>query len=167
MLDWFDDFSIAGDLAPREQSLQLHDRYLHFNKQALHTLQAFDQRSANEGFLFILFYTTLFVSNITPRFFAIDNIDASLNPGLCMQLMKELASLSEQHDKQALLTTHNPAILDGLNLHDPEQKLFVVSRNQKGHTRVNEVHPPESTDSPPLRLSEAFLRGYLGATPRF
>jgi hypothetical protein len=73
LFDWFGDFRIASDLAPFESSLQIQDRYLP------EPLAYFDQRSANEGFLFLLFYFALFVSAETPSFFAIDNIAASLN----------------------------------------------------------------------------------------
>ncbi|MEG4862342.1 AAA family ATPase [Tychonema sp. LEGE 06208] len=55
--------------------------------------------------MFLLFYFTLFVSDITPKFFAIDNIDASLNPRLCRRLMQELVQLAKKHDKQVIITT--------------------------------------------------------------
>ena len=111
----------------------------------------------------------LIVSKDTPKTFAIDNIDASLNPKLCTRLTKEICSFSKKYGKQLFLTTHNPAILDGLDLNDPEQKLFVVSRNRHGHTRVKEVtvqDKPVSSTGEPLRLSEAMLRGYLGGLPK-
>lgn len=126
-----------------------------------------DQRSANEGFLFLLFYFALFISPDTPAFFAIDNVDASLNPKLCSELLKEIAALAEKHKKQAILTTHNPAVLDGLDLNDDEQRLLVVHRNRQGHTRVRRVHPPKPLEGQaPMKLSEAFLRGYIGGLPK-
>ena len=72
----------------------------------------------------MLFYFGLFISEDTPPFFAIDNIDASLNPKLCRRLIKELVNLANKYDKPVIFTTHNPAILDGLNLNDDEQRLF-------------------------------------------
>jgi len=117
--------------------------------------------------LFLLFYFALFVSDDTPKFFAIDNIDASLNPKLCSHLIKELCSLAKRYDKQAILTTHNPGVLDGLNLDDPEQKLFVIFRNKEGHTKARQILKPKTPDGKePVRLSEAFLRGYLGGLPK-
>jgi len=160
LLDWFADFDIPGNLMSTERTLAVKDRYLH------ESLASIDQRSSNEGFLFLLFYYCLFISDLTPPFFAIDNIDASLNPRLCSQLMEDLAKLAVTHDKQAILTTHNPAILDGLNLHDEDQRLFVVSRNNDGHTRIERIHAPTAKNGKtPIRLSEAFLRGYLGGLP--
>ena len=111
----------------------------------------------------MLFYFSLFISNDTPKFFAIDNIDASLNPKLCRRLIKELAIFAKKYDKQVLFTTHNPAILDGLNLDDDEQRLLIVSRNRAGYTRVKRFLKPETPAGEKLvKMSEAFLRGYLG-----
>jgi AAA15 family ATPase/GTPase len=109
------------------------------------------------------------VSDDTPAIFAVDNIDASLNPKLCTKLITLIAELAEKFDKQVFLTTHNPAVLDGLDLNDENQKLFVVSRNKKGHTRAKEIGVdalPVSSDDEPLKLSEAMLRGYIGGLPK-
>jgi predicted ATPase len=125
-----------------------------------------DQRSANEGFLFLLFYYTLLLSPDASKFFAIDNIDVSLNPRLCARLMKDVVELAKAQDKQVVVTTHNPAVLDGLNLADDEQRLVVVSRTQRGTTRVGRIPAPRPVQGAPLqRLSEAFIRGFLGGLP--
>jgi len=121
--------------------------------------------NANDGILHILFYLTLFISKKTPSFFAIDNIETNLNPRICRKLIKELIPLSQKNDKQVLITTHNPAILDGLNLNDDEQRLFVVSRNEEGKTKIKRIKlKPKSEES--LKLSEMWMRGYLGALPK-
>ncbi|MCB9764537.1 MAG: AAA family ATPase [Alphaproteobacteria bacterium] len=159
LIGWFDGFTLPDDLAPGERTLRIRDRYLIDGR-------LFDQRSANEGFLFLLFYVTLLVSPQTPPIFAIDNIDASLNPKLCSALVRRMVTLAKAHDKQLLLTTHNPAVLDGLDLTDDEQRLFVVSRGSGGATRVRRIQAPKPLgDDPPVRLSEAFLKGYLGGLP--
>ncbi len=164
LIDWFDDFQVPTDLAPFERHLELSDRYIDAEAGPR---SHFDQRSANEGFLFLLFYFALFVSDDTPKFFAIDNIDASLNPKLCTELMRRLALLAKKYDKQVILTTHNPAILDGLNLHDDEQRLFAVHRTSKGHTKLQRISAPMPlADEPPVKLSEAFARGLLGGVPQ-
>ena len=160
LIDWFESFDIPEDLSPGERSIRIRDRYLPES-----TL--FDQRSANEGFLFLLFYITLFMSPDTPAFFSIDNIDSSLNPKLCIALLQQIAILAKEYDKQVMLTTHNPAVLDGLDLHDDEQRLLVVERNKAGHTRVRRVDPPKpSAGQVPVSLSEAFMRGYIGGLPK-
>jgi predicted ATPase len=131
------------------------------------SIPAFDQRSANEGFLYLLFFFALVISKTTPPFFAIENVDTSLNPKACSELMRRLAALAADRKKQILFTTHNPTLLDGLNLHDDEQRLFVVSRNRDGHTSARRIMPPTPVgDELPIRLSEAFTRGLLGGIPQ-
>jgi AAA15 family ATPase/GTPase len=160
LFDWYAELDIPKDLLPSEDKVTITDRYLTI---------AFDQRSANEGFLFVLFYIALMVSDDTPKIFAIDNIDTSLNPKLCTKLIKELVRLAKKYDKQVFVTTHNPAILDGIDLGDDEQRLFIVSRNKQGHTRFKRIAlegKPRSSTNEELKLSEAFLRGYLGGLPK-
>jgi hypothetical protein len=79
--------------------------------------------------------------------------------------VKQLAALAKTHDKQALITTHNPAVLDGLNLHDDEQRLFVVSRNDEGHTVTERIKMKPSVDGEKYKLSELWMRGHLGGLP--
>jgi AAA15 family ATPase/GTPase len=186
LFDWYSEIEIPKDLSLSEDKVTITDRYLS---------RDFDQRSANEGFLFVLFYIALMVSDDTPKIFAIDNIDVALNPKLCTKLIKELTRLGKKYDKQLFVTSHNPAILDGIDLGDDEQRLFVVSRNKQGHTRCKRIDindKPKSSvrdrlsrvfnedklysredilnkfdnSEEPLKLSEAFLRGYLGGLPK-
>ena len=160
LFDWYDELEIPKDLSTSEDKVTITDRYL---------TQVFDQRSANEGFLFVLFYIALMVSDDTPKIFAIDNIDTSLNPKLCTRLIKEMVRLAKKYGKQVFVTTHNPAILDGIDLGDDEQRLLVVSRNKLGHTRFKRIalaDKPRSSTNEELKLSEAFLRGYLGGLPK-
>jgi hypothetical protein len=95
------------------------------------------------------------VSKYTPKIFAIDNIDTSLNPKLCTKLIKELTRLAKKYDKQLFVTSHNPAILDGIDLADDEQRLFVVSRNKQGHTRCKRI---EVTDKPKSSVRDMLSR---------
>ena len=184
LFGWYESIDIPKDSSTLNRKIQLQDCYLKLS---------FDQRSANEGFLLVLFYITLVVSKYTPKIFAIDNIDTSLNPKLCTKLIKELTRLAKKYEKQIFVTAHNPAILDGIDLGDEEQRLIVVSRNRDGHTECEtlslENKPKSSTKTrllklfkddeeilkkieekfnnseEPIKLSEAFLRGYLGGLP--
>ncbi|MCK5522896.1 MAG: AAA family ATPase [Thiomargarita sp.] len=124
----------------------------------------FSAENANDGIVHVLFYLALFISHKTPSLFAIDNIETYLNPRICRTLLKELIQLAKKNDKQALITTHNPSLLDGLNLQDDEQKLFVVSRNDDGKTRTKPIRLKPKSDEK-LKLSEMWMRGYLGGLP--
>jgi len=160
LIDWFDGFQIPNDLMFTETRLNIKDKYLE-------GLEYFDQRSANEGFLHLLFYFTLFMSPYTPGFFAIDNIDTALNPKLAARLVKELTIIAKENNKQVLLTTHNPGLLDGLDLKDDAQRLFSIYRDIDGETSAYRIEPPKPvTGVEPVRLSEAFVRGYIGALPQ-
>ena len=50
LLEWFDGFSIPEDLLSNEYKLSIGDKYLK------ESIKYFDQRSTNEGFLYLLFY---------------------------------------------------------------------------------------------------------------
>jgi AAA15 family ATPase/GTPase len=160
LLDTEDELKLKGHKLGRSTSLlYFRDKFMRRNNNL------FSAENANEGILHVLFYLALFISNKTPRLFGIDNIESALNPQLCRDLIKELAALSKTHDKQALITTHNPAILDGLNLHDDEQRLFVVSRNDEGHTVTERIRVKPSVDGEKFKLSELWMRGHLGGLP--
>lgn len=160
LLGWFDDFLTPDATATATARLPIRDKWLAQDRAV------FDQRSANEGFLYLLFYFTLIMSWRTPSFFALDNVDNALNPKLCSALMLQIVELAKKYDKQIICTTHNPSILDGLNLHDDEQRLYTVRRDSEGRTVVNRVRPPKpQPDETPVRLSEAFMRGIIGGLP--
>lgn len=156
LLDWFDHIEVPEVDLSKDYTVHVKDRYV------ADTLSFFDQRSTNEGFLYLLFYFTLFISKDTPSFFAIDNIESSFNPKLCTKVIETLQKLAVKHNKQVILTTHNPFILDGLDLSDDDQRLFVVRRNDEGHTKVKRVeYKPERKK----KLSELWMSGAIGGLP--
>lgn len=160
LLDTDDELKLKGHKLGRSASvLYFRDKFMRRNNNI------FSAENANEGILHILFYLAMFISNKTPGVFGIDNIESALNPQLCRDLTRELAALAKTHNKQALITTHNPAILDGLNLHDDEQRLFVVSRNDEGHTVTERIKMKPSVDGEKYKLSELWMRGHLGGLP--
>ena len=156
VIDWFEDLDMQESALSQDSTLKLKDRYVD------ESLDFFDQRSANEAFLYLLFYFTLFISDETPSFFAIDNIESSLNPKLCKLVVSKLAELAEKHNKQVILTTHSPFVLDGLDELSEKKRLLVVSRNTDGYTVVNQIKGDKSRSVP---LSEAWLKGYIGGLP--
>lgn len=153
IIEWFKDFETINDQVSGRKSLVVSDRFI--------TDTSLNQNNVNEGFLFLLFYVSLIISKETPAFFAIDNIEASFHPRLCEELIRRLVELCKNHDKQLIITTHNPAVLDGLNLDDHEQSLFVIRRNADGETIADKI------DKQPkgVKLSEAWERGYIGGQP--
>lgn len=156
VIDWFEDMDMPEQGLTQDSTLILKDRYVD------EALSYFDQRSANEAFLYLLFYFTLFISDETPSFFAIDNIESSLNPKLCRLVISRLTALAQKHNKQVILTTHSPFVLDGLDELSDKKCLFVTSRNSDGFTVTNRIAENKNKSIP---LSEAWLKGYLGGLP--
>ncbi|WP_441287625.1 AAA family ATPase [Sorangium sp. KYC3313] len=161
VVDPTDQLKYEGHKLGKSQSiLYFHDKHMRRKNNI------FSAENVNEGVLHVLFHLTLLVSEGTPRVLGIDNIDTALNPQLCRDLMKQLAELAVKHDKQALITTQNPSTLDGLNLNDDAQRLFVVYRNDEGHTLTKRIKAKPQPDGQKLKLSELWVRGHLGGIPR-
>ena len=66
-----------------------------------------------------------------------------------------------------LFTAHNPAVLDGLDLADPDVRLLAVERDSQGLTRVRRLTltPELAQLSAEYPLSRLWLMGHLGAVP--
>jgi AAA15 family ATPase/GTPase len=165
---WLDDIKTDKNdrlklegLKPGRSSSILYfiDRYM---QKQNNTLSA---ENSNEGILHVLFYLALFISNKTPSFFAIENIETALNPKLCQKLIKILVILAKERGKQVLITTHNPSILDGLNITDEDQRLFEVYRTSEGNTRTRRIKFKSDLSDKGFKLSEMWLNGALGAVP--
>ncbi|MCF0105736.1 MAG: AAA family ATPase [Holdemanella sp.] len=169
-ISWMDSVAYDENDVLRQAGLKLGRSKSHLffrDKFMQKKMTMFSAENANEGALVILFYLTLLMSDKTPKFFAIDNIDTGLNPRLCRYLMKIIGKLAEKNDKQMIVTTHNPAFLDGMNLNDDSQRLFVVNRSDEGHTTIKRIKTkPASGDyKNRMKLSEMWMNGLLGGVP--
>jgi hypothetical protein len=122
---------------------------------------------ASEGALYVLFALVLALSG--PRVFAIDNFDQALNPRTARALTRAFVDHVLQSERQALLTTHNPLVLDGLALDDPRVRLFTVSRDRSGRTRVLRVPVKDfatlKEKHGEFAVSRLWLAGRLGGMP--
>lgn len=170
-ISWLDKIEIDKDDSHKSNGhkLDMSTSILYFRDRFMQRKNnLFSAENANEGVLHILFYLALFISKHTSKFFAIDNIETALNPELCKKLIEQLVKLTKETERQVLITTHSPAVLDGLNLHDDEQRLFKVYRNSKGHTKVKRIQlkPDQQLNGQGLKLSEMWMRNYIGALPQ-
>lgn len=171
LIDWVNNIdvtsqasSILSPSVPRSKHiLRFTDKYMMSSRSEL---TAYD---ASEGALYILFTACLCLLKNSPRCFSIDNLDQALNPRLLTRLIKCLSGwlLASDKEKQLLFTAHNPAVLDGLDLDNPDIRLFAVDRNNNGLTRVRRI---ELTDgvrklNSQYPLSRLWLMGNLGAVP--
>jgi predicted ATPase len=172
LLDWVDEMAVeppSRELVPPSvptvrNIIRFTDRWMHEERNQL---SAYD---ASEGALYVLFALVLALHPRSPRLFAIDNLDQAMHPRLarattrlfCQQMLK----VSPAH--QALLTTHNPLVLDGLDLRDDRVRLFAVERNSQGATQVYRVQVSNEVlqaTQAGLSLSNLWVMGRLGGVP--
>ena len=126
-----------------EDTVYLLDRFMHLKRR---TLSVSD---SSEGTLFLLFIAILISHNESPKIFSLDNVDSALNPRMTRSLLETVIETSRDavaHDlgcgpRQVFLTSHNPTSLDAFDLFDDDQRIFVVERNDVGHTVVNRLRP--------------------------
>lgn len=95
MIDWLDALSVDGDdrlkfahhkMGRSQSRLYFRDRFMREGNDLL------SAENANEGILHLLFHLAVFLSAETPRVFAVDNLEAALNPQLCRLLTETLAA---------------------------------------------------------------------------
>ena len=165
-ITWLNDIFIDSkdELKRKGYKLNQSKSLLYFkDKYMMKKNNTFSVENANEGVLHILFYLALLINSKTSRLFAIDNIETALNPHLCQHLMTEICTLARKHEKQVLITTHNPAILDGLDLFNDDVRLFEVKRLDNGNTKTRRIQVKPEMKNENYKLSELWMRGYLGA----
>lgn len=165
-ISWAEDFFIDenDELRKKGYKFNYSKSLLYFKDKFMKKdNNVFSSENSNEGILHVLFYLSNIISSKMPRLFAIDNIDASLNPHLCQHVMNQICELTKKHEKQLLITTHNPAILDGLDLYDDDIRLFEVFRTDNGDTRTRRIQLTPSMQKEQYKLSELWTRGFLGA----
>lgn len=143
--------------------VEFEDRFMAHGRN---TLSGYD---ASEGALYVLFMMVLAVHSQSPRIFAVDNFDQALNPRTARELTRIFAQHALNAGRQVLLTTHNPLVLDGLDLGDDRIRLFTVGRDRLGHTRVKRVPVKNFADLKkkhgPYAVSRMWVEGRLGGMP--
>lgn len=142
LIDWAKDFDvgppsrdfIASSVPTMRSVIRFRDAYM---KEKAAQLSGYD---ASEGALYVLHLLVLAIHSQSPRLFAVDNFDQALNPAAARALAEVFCQeLLRTEDRQALITTHNPLVLDGLALDDDRVRLFRVERRDDGRTDVVRV----------------------------
>ncbi|HAO19635.1 MAG TPA: chromosome segregation protein SMC [Desulfobacteraceae bacterium] len=170
ILDWVSDIAIVPpnrDLVPAgiptlRSIIRFTDRWM---REDRNQLSAYD---ASEGALYVLFALVLAMHPESPKIFAIDNFDHAMHPRLARATTRIFSRELLKTDRQALLTTHNPLVLDGLNLSDDRIRLFAVERNSYGATKIYRIQVSEEilqATQQGLSLSNLWIMGRLGGVP--
>ncbi len=120
----------------------------------------------------MLFTLVLALHPRAPRFFAIDNFCQSMNPRLARGVTRLFCRFMLESDPphQALLTTHSPLVLDGLDLRDDRIRLFALDRSHStgGATMVSRVRLSDELlekGEKGTPLSMMWSMGLLGGVP--
>jgi len=153
---------VAPSVSQPRVIVQFVDRFM---RKGRNWLSAYD---ASEGALYVLFALILLHHPRAPRTFAIENIDHALHPRLARKLVEVMAAQSKERGRQVLLTTHNPLVLDALDLRDDDVRLFTVDRDKHGHTLIRRLPftaALEKAQASGLTLSQMWTRGLIGAVP--
>ena len=174
LLDWVDEFDITAPsrelLSPHVPSLRSLVRFRDYwmNEKRNH-VSGYD---ASEGALYVLFTLVLALHPSIPGIFAIDNFCQSMNPRLARGVTRLFCRLMLESDpsRQALLTTHSPLVLDGLDLRDDRIRLFAVDRSHStgGATKVSRVRLSDELmekGEKGMPLSMMWGMGLLGGVP--
>jgi len=135
----------SRDLADRSsETVYFVDRFMHASRNRLSVYDS------SEGTLFLLFAAIILAHPSAPKVFALDNVDNALNPRLTRRLVEQInfvCNFTKVSDlglgaRQVFLTSHNPTALDAFDLFEDDQRVFVVRRNEKGHTTAERLQPP-------------------------
>ena len=172
LLEWVDGIAVgaatrdltAASVPTTRSIIRFSDRWMN---DASNQLSAYD---ASEGALYVLFALVLALHPNAPRLFALENLDQNMHPRLARATVRLFCNqlLVSDPPRQALLTTHNPLVLDGLNLRDDRVRLFTVERGRLGATRVDRVAVSEemlNAIENGLSLSNLWVMGRLGGAP--
>ena len=137
--------AIPDVLSASKEVVYILDRYMTNRRNRL---SAYD---ASEGTLYLLFVATILAHAESPPIFALDNVDGTLNPAMVRQLVEHIVAvmrgeLTDEEEtsirpRQVFLTSHNPTALDAIDLFESDHRLFVVSRNERGHTVFERIQP--------------------------
>jgi hypothetical protein len=150
----YDSDIVPSFIKTEGELIYLRDRYMNTKRNYL------SPYDASEGTLYLIFVCTLLAHAKSPKVFAIDNVDGTLNPALVRSLAQLVVNVvshqcgfeNETIDWQCFLTSHHPSSLDAFDIFDENQAIFVVSRSDSdresavplGATQFDRFLPPEN-----------------------
>ena len=100
-----------------------------------------------------------------PKMFAIDSFDHAMNPRLARRVVEVFCNKIIEENKTVFMTTHNPLVLDGLDLSNDDIRLFTTDRNKQGYVEVRRVQVSEKLLKLDQPLSRLWINGVLGGVP--
>lgn len=134
---------VPGHVRSEGLVMYIRDKFMRAGRNML---SAFD---ASEGTLYLIFVAILLAHPRTPKSFALDNVDGTLNPRLVRKLSKHLVDIVTDDtagERQAFMTSHHPSSLDSFDIFEDSQRIFVAQRDEhkdrKGRSQFMALLPP-------------------------
>lgn len=166
LIDWASEFKVSKPkksiLNPGIPSTQ---QIIEFKDKYLKDTASFTGYDASEGALYVLFMLSLAMHEKTPKMFAIDSFDHALNPRLAKKATELFSNIIIEQNKTVFMTTHNPLVLDGLDLSNDDIRLFTTNRNKYGHVEIRRVQISKELLAMNQPLSRLWINGLLGGVP--
>ena len=166
LIEWASDIHITkpkkSNLNPGVPSTR---QVIEFQDRFLKDKSVFTGYDASEGALYVLFMLTLAMHPDVPGMFAIDSFDHALNPRLAKRITEIFSQLIIESGKTVFMTTHNPLVLDGLNLADDRIRLFAINKNKHGYAELNRIQISQELLETGQSLSRLWINGLLGGVP--
>lgn len=164
LIDWASGFDVT---APKKSSVNAAvpttRRILEFQDRYLTSKTSFTAYDASEGALYVLFLLCLALHPDAPGIFAVDSFDHAMHPRLARETTKLLCKIILEQDKTVFVTTHNPLVLDGLDLMNDDIRLFAVNKSRKsGHTSLQRIQVTKELMDSGYSLSRLWTEGRLG-----
>lgn len=122
--------------------------------------------ATSEGALYVLFMLCLAMHPKAPSIFAVDGFDHALNPRLAKKLIQVFCNqILINDDRHVFLTTHNPLVLDGLDISNDNIRLFSVDRDKNGYAQIKRIKVSQDLINEGQSLSRLWINGRLGGVP--
>ncbi|MBQ8134517.1 MAG: AAA family ATPase [Clostridia bacterium] len=167
VIDWADSISIGSPTKERvNAAIPVSRRVLEFQDKFLKETTKFTAYDASEGALYILFMYCLALHHKSPTVFAIDNFDQAMHPRLAKAVMQKISEIILGQSKTVFITTHNPLVLDGLDLSNDDIRLFTMNRSRKnGNVYIERIQISSNLIKEKMSLSQLWTSGRIGGVP--
>ena len=166
LIDWASGFRVSK---PKKSILNpgvpTTQEIIEFRDKYLKDTASFTGYDASEGALYVLFMLSLAMHDKAPKMFAIDSFDHAMNPRLAKKVTEIFSKKIIEENKTVFMTTHNPLVLDGLDLSNDEIRLFTTERTRQGYVEIRRVQVSEKLLQTNQPLSRLWINGALGGVP--
>ncbi|MEK7990690.1 MAG: AAA family ATPase [Thiotrichaceae bacterium] len=116
--------------------------------------QIIDAHSMSDGTLRFLAILTALLTRPEGSLLVIEEIDNGLHPSRMKLLIQAMREIGSQRKIDILVTTHNPALLDGL---EPEMMPFVQVVHRDPKTGTSKITPLDELDNLPKLMASGSL----------